>query len=92
MNKHLVDGVLTAFGIYLVVIGNFFAGVVFFAFGLQYLYRAIASGKDGKDFKMNVWFGMILVIITFASYVISAYAAEQALEIYQSSYTEEVID
>jgi len=50
------------------------------------------SDKDGKDFKMNVWFGIILVIITFASYVISLYAAEQALQIYQSGYTEEVID
>ncbi len=37
------------------------------------------SNKDGKEFKMNVWLGMILVIITFASYVISSYAAEQAL-------------
>jgi len=50
------------------------------------------SVKDGKEFKMNVWLRMILAIITFASYVISSYAAQQALEVYQGGYMEEVID
>tara|TARA_Y100000385_G_scaffold43645_1_gene40479 strand:+ start:191 stop:463 length:273 start_codon:yes stop_codon:yes gene_type:complete len=84
MNKFkLLDIILTVIGIYFLIISNMLGGVVFFIIGLLHLYQAATEEQTSSNYKLNLWVGMFLVIVTFSGFAAESYITQSLQESYE---------